>query len=342
MSLRPLTLLTYVTILSLAAGGNLVRTVAQQPARLQKAEKPAASHRLLLADSSKRRIAIIGEDGKTEWEYPIGPLHDLHMLDNGHVLFQTSWTELVELDPQTNSVVWSYDASRAGGNQGKKVEVHAFQRLDSGNTMIAESGTTRILEVDPQGNVVSELPLDVTQPHPHRDTRLVRQLSNGNYLVCHESDGIVREYSRTGEQVWEYQVPLFGKEPAQGHGVEAFGNQCFSALRLENGNTLIATGNGHGVIEVTPSKQIVWSLVQNELPGIQLAWVTTLQELPNGNLVIGNCHAGPDNPQIIEITRDKKVVWTFHDFDRFGNALTNTQVLSSNGQPVIAKLGSQR
>ena len=49
--------------------------------------------------------------------------------------------------------------------------------------------------------------------------------------------------------------------------------------------------------------------------------------LPNGNIVIGNCHAGPKNPQIIEVTRDKKVVWTFQDHKRFGNSTPNSQVL---------------
>ena len=91
--------------------------------------------------------------------------------------------------------------------------------------------------------------------------------------------------------------------------------------------TLISTGNGHAVIEVTPDKNIVWAVHQNDLPGITLAWVTTLQVLPNGNIVIGNCHAGPDNPQVIEVTRDKKVVWTFKDMKNFGNSTTNSQVL---------------
>jgi hypothetical protein len=35
---------------------------------------------------------------------------------------------------------------------------------------------------------------------------------------------------------------MFGRQPRGGHGVEAFGNQCFAALRLENGNTLLSTG----------------------------------------------------------------------------------------------------
>jgi hypothetical protein len=123
-------------------------------------------------------------------------------------------------------------------------------------------------------------------------------------------------------------------KPAGGHGVEAFGNQCFSAIRLPNGNTLIGTGNGHSLLEVTPAKQIIWSLHQNDLPGIQLAWVTSLQILPNGNILINNCHAGPNNPQLIEVNREKQIVWSFRDFDRFGDSLTNSQMLAMDGRDV--------
>ncbi len=304
------------------------------------AEQP--HHRIVTADSSQKRLTVIGENGQTEWEYAIGPLHDLHMLDSGNILLQTNWTRIVEVDPATDRVVWEYDSSQQNGNAGKKVEVHAFQRLSDGNTLIAESGVSRLIEVDSDGKLVVEIPLRVADPHPHRDTRLVRKLPNGNYLVCHEGDGVVREYTANGSTAWEFKVPLFGRQPLPGHGPEAFGNQCFAALRLSNGNTLISTGNGHSVLEVTPSKEIVWKLEQHDLPGIELAWVTTLQALPNGNLVIGNCHAGPANPQVIEIDRDKQIVWTFQDFERFGNALTNTQVLSTDGQLVRSTLGTQR
>lgn len=302
----------------------------------------AITHRILCADSSKARIAIVDEAGKTEWEKKIGPLHDLHMLATGNVLMQTSWTELMEVEPSTGKIVWQYNSAKANGNEGKKVEVHAFQRLDNGLTMIAESGPSRIIEVDAAGAIKHTVKLKVSKPHPHRDTRLVRKLPNGNYLVCHEGDGLVREYAPDGSTAWEYAVPLFDKQPADGHGVEAWGNQCYCALRLANGNTLISTGNGHAVIEVTPDKKIVWHLAQNDLPGIKLAWVTTLQVLPSGNVVLGNCHAGEANPQVIEVTRDKKVVWKFHDFDRFGDSFTNTQVLSVSGATLVSKLGSER
>jgi hypothetical protein len=55
--------------------------------------------------------------------------------------------------------------------------------------------------------------------------------------------------------------------------------------------------------------------------------VTTLQVRPNGNIIVGNCHAGPERPQLFEVTRDKKVVWTFKDFQTFGNSLAVGQVL---------------
>ncbi len=289
------------------------------------------TRKFIAADSSKSRVAIIDENGKTEWEHKIGGLHDLHVLPGGNVLLQTSWTEVAEINPASNEIVWRYDAMKRPENAGKRLEIHAFQRLATGSTMVAESGPGNIIEVDHDLKVVHAMKLMVRQPDAHRDTRLVRKLDNGNTLVCHEGDGLVREYDPTGKTVWEYAVPLFDRKPAGGHGVEAFGNQCFSAIRLPNGNTLIGTGNGHSVLEVTPAEQITWSLHQNDLPGIQLAWVTSLQVLPSGNILINNCHAGPNNPQLIEVNREKKVVWSFKDFDRFGDSLTNSQMLAVDG-----------
>jgi outer membrane protein assembly factor BamB len=280
--------------------------------------------RFIAADSSAGRIALIDEGGATEWEHPIGPLHDLQLLPDNHLLFQDSWTHLIEVDLKTGETVWEYDAAAAAA--GTEIEVHAFQRLDDGRTMIAESGAARIIEIGPDGSVIRTVPLEVEHPHVHHDTRLVR-VAGEHYLVCHENDGAVREYAADGAVVWSYEVPLFGREPRPGHGVEAYGNQCFAALRLESGNTLITTGNGHGVLEVAPDGEIVWQLSQRDLPEIELAWVTTIQVLRNGNLVIGNCHAGPENPQIIELSRDKQVVWSFRDFERFGNSLTNSWII---------------
>jgi len=313
---------------------NLVATFAVLLAVVSQAGFSLAAEptrRFIAADSSKSRVAIIDEAGKTEWEFKIGPLHDLHVLPGGNVLLQPSWTEVAEVDPKNDQVVWHYDAKQRPENEGKRLEIHAFQRLADGRTMVVESGPGNVIELDKDLHVVHSMALRVTRPDAHRDTRLVRKLKSGNYLVCHEGDGLVREYDPTGKTVWEYAVPLFDRKPAGGHGVEAFGNQCFSAIRLPNGNTLIGTGNGHSILEVTPAEQIIWSLHQNDLPGIQLAWVTSLQVLPGGNILINNCHAGPENPQLIEVNREKRIVWSFKDFDRFGDSLTNSQMLAVDG-----------
>ena len=279
-----------------------------------------------LCAAAAPRWAFGAPNGSLEWEMKIGPIHDAHVLPNGNILFQQGWQKVVEVT-RDKKTVWEYDSGKMNGNDGKRVEVHAFQRLDNGLTMIAESGPARIIEVDQKGNLRHEVKLKVNHPNPHSDTRLVRKIANGNYLVAHESDGTVREYNPDGKIIWEYEVPLFGKPRKPGHGPEAFGNSVFSAVRLANGNTLIGAGNGHSVLEVTPDKEIVWKVEQNDLPEITLAWVTRVERLANGNTLIGNCHAGPENPQIIEIAPDKKVVWTFKDFKNFGNSMPVQAVL---------------
>lgn len=292
-----------------------------------------AGHKVLAADHSKKRIAIIDEEGKLQWEHPVRQSHDLHLLPTGNVLFQTSWREIVEMTPD-KKIVWKYDSGKMNGNEGKRVEVHAFQRLDGGLTMIAESGPGRIIEVDGKGRIRREIKLKIDRSNAHSDTRLVRKTAAGTYLVSHENDTCVREYDSSGKVIWEYEIPLFGKKTRKGHGLDAFGNKVYSAIRLPNGNTLIGTGNGHSVLEVTPDKKIVWSVHQDELKGVQLAWVTMVARLPNGNTIIGNCHAGPDNPQIIEVTAKKEIVWTFKDFDLFGNALAASEILGISGNVI--------
>ena len=278
---------------------------------------PTPKRRILAADDSTRRLGIVRPDGTLEWEIPVTAIHDAEMLRNGNLLLQQGWTKIQEVT-RDKKVVWEYDAQKA--NPGKPVEVHAFQRVNNGLTMIVESGPARIIEVDSAGKIQHEIQLKVDHPNAHSDTRQVRKLPNMNYLVAHEADGRVREYNSKGDIVWQYDVPLFGKERKGGHGPEAFGNQVYSAIRLPNGNTLIGTGNGHSVLEVNREGQIVWKLEQNDIPGVTLAWVTRVEWIPNGNVRLVNCHAGPDNPQYLEVRRDKKLVWAWKDFTHFGNS----------------------
>src|SRR5215203_3866582 len=116
--------------------------------------------RILGADDSTRQLAIIAPDGSVEWSTSVGAIHDAAVLPNGNILYQQGWTRIVEVT-RDKKTVWEYDAAKKNGNEGKRVEVHAFQRLDDGLTMIAESGTRRIIEVDKEGNIQREVKLKV-------------------------------------------------------------------------------------------------------------------------------------------------------------------------------------
>lgn len=290
----------------------------------------AAQHRLVTQGNGK--LVIAEADGSFSWEMPWGGIHDVHVLENGNLMVQQGADKVVEIDRNSKQIVWTYDSKQQNAPDDKPVEVHAFQPLKDGLLMIAESGRGRIIEVDRTGKLVKQIALKLNHPHPHMDTRLARKLDDGSYLVCHEGDGFIRHYAADGNVIWEFEVPLFNQEKRDGHGPESFGNKAFGAVRLGNGNYLIATGNGHSVLEVTPAKEIAWKLEQNDLPGIKLAWVTTLEVLPNGHYVIGNCHAGPENPLLFEIDpKTKRVVWEFRQYEKLGNNVSNSQLLDVTG-----------
>jgi len=252
---------------------------------------------VIAGDYQKKILARVNADGQTVWSKKIGAIHDLHALPNGHTLYQSNFRNVLEADAE-GEIVWRYDAP-------ENVEIHAFQRLPDGSTLIAESGTRRLIEVAKDGAVQVEVPLTVDRPDKHRDTRLARKTKAGTYLVAHEKDETVREYQADGTVVWSYDV----------------GSKVYGVERLANGNTLIGTGDGHRVIEVNPAGEIVWELTSADLPGVELVWVTMATRRTNGNTVVVNCHAGPENPQILEVTPEKTIVWSFKDFARFGNSL---------------------
>ena len=286
-----------------------------------------AEDRLVLVSASygKDVVAICEANGEVIWRHDTpGPKkghaghHDVHLLKNGNILFHDSWTRTKEIRLD-KKVVWQYDSATRNGNKGKRVNVHAFARLNNGETVIVESAVGRIIHVDRKGKITKSVPLG---EGGRKNTRLMRILDNGNYLCCAERPGVVTEYDSKGKVVWEYLI----------------NTRVYGAIRLKNGNTLIASGSGNSVVEVTPDKKVVWDITK-KVPGtdITLGWMTMLQEFPNGNRVIGNCHAGDKNPQIFEITKDKKVVWQFDEWELVGNGLACWQILDAKQSAMVRK-----
>jgi hypothetical protein len=272
-------------------------------AQLVAADGPV-KHRLMFFEYgiAPNRFVELDADGKLTREFkPLSIAVIFQVLPNGNVLYAYGGkpTGVVEVNPQ-GETVWNYVSQCP--------QVLGSERLPNGNTLVAEQGPCQVVEVDPQGKVVHTTKLKTDQEGYHLQVRNVHKLDNGHLLAAHEGDGAIREYAADGTVVWEYT------------GVENTGE----ALRLPNGNTLIAGATQKRLIEVTPQKEIVWEFKASDAPELNLTWVSSLQILKNGHYLVGNFLRGQEGngAHAFEVTRDKKVVWTFTDHDRFKSLTT--------------------
>jgi hypothetical protein len=253
-------------------------------------------HPFVCTDYNQGKIFIVSAAGKVEWEYAAPDCkncNDVWMLPNGNLLFNTG--KGVKELTREKKVVFAYESTS---------EIYACQRLSDGNTFIGECSTGRLLHVAPDGKIVKEIKLlPEGKSGGHAYMRNARRLANGHYLVAHYGEQVVREYDADGKTVREIPAP----------------GGPHSVVRLPNGNTLIACGDtkgGQKVFEVDAAGKTVWQVLADELPGVSLKFMCGLQRLPNGNTVMSNWLGHKQlgqAPHIIEVTPDKKVVWTFAD-----------------------------
>jgi len=269
----------------------LAQTLGQEPATPP--IQTGKGHPFICTDYTQGKVFLVSKSGKVEWEYPAPDANDVWILSNGNFLFNTGHG--VKEVTRDKKVVFDYESSS---------EIYACQRLANGNTFIGECNAGRLLEVSPAGKIVKETRLlPEGKDGGHAYMRNARQLANGNYLVAHYGEDVVREYGPEGRVVREIPAP----------------GGPHSMVRLPNGNTLVSCADHPGgprVFEVDPQGKTVWQVREGDLPGISLKFMAGLQRLPNGNTVmcnwLGHGQFGKA-PHVIEVTPDKKVVWTFQD-----------------------------
>lgn len=268
----------------------------------------AITHRLMFFEYGKgpNRLLELAADGKIVWEHKPPSIAVLfEVLPNGNVLYAYGGKPTgVREVTREGKEVWNYVSSSP--------QVLGCQRLTNGNTLVGEQGPCQAVEVNQKGEVIRVTPLQTSHESYHLQVRNLHQLPNGNILAAHEGEGAVREVDPTGKVMWEYT------------GVENAGD----AQRLPNGNTLISCGTQKRVIEVTPDKKIAWEFNANDAPELNLTWVSSIQRLKNGNLIVGNFLRGQEGKgaHAFEVTRDKKVVWKWADHSSI-QSLTTVRVL---------------
>lgn len=138
----------------------------------------------------------------------------------------------------------------------------------SGNYLIAHMNLGKVIEYDPDWNVVWQ------STNASSVWQAVR-LANGNTLISGNQHAWVREVNPQDQIVWQ-----FGNEDLQGTGIELYGvHQC---ERLANGDTVMCNwvAGTRGLnktndwprtvqaIEVTSDKKVVWALREWKSPDL--------------------------------------------------------------------------
>lgn len=234
------------------------------------------------------RVLLLSAQGEVVWEHKAGNIHDAWLLPNGNVLFADgNVTEVT----RGHEVVWTYKPENQKGGGA-----YSCQRLPDGKTVVGENASGRVVEVDGEGKVVFAVQTRFESQNDHHHMRMARKLANGNYLVCHSGDNVVREYRPDGTTAWEKKTKAL----------------AFAAVRLPGGNTMVSSLDQ--VTEYDPEGREVWEFRKGDVPGVLIQNMTGIQVLPGGNLVAG-CYGAytkeGEGTGMFEVTRDKRLVWRY-------------------------------
>jgi len=191
----------------------------------------------------------------------------------------------------------------------------------SGNILIADQFNNRVIEIDPQGNIVYQFGKGPNDFSPasiigcndaQRVGRLTLMAGTGippkTVPNCADPNGCLDNrvilVDQKGRIRWQY-----GKFGVAGSGRNEL-NTPVQATRLPNGNVLITDQANERVIEVDAAKQIVWQYGTTGMTGAgpnQLSNPNSAQLLDNGHILI----ADENNNRAIEVKRNHSIVATF-------------------------------
>jgi outer membrane protein assembly factor BamB len=264
-------------------------------------------------------IVIVDENDEVEWQMNL-PASDAWMLESGNILAAIYPCKkfpkggVCEIVRESKELVWEY--------QGQQKEISSVQKIGDDEYLVAELGETpRAIVINRAGKIQSEMAFDCQKKNAHMQTRMLRLLPNGNYIAPHLLDFAVKEYEpATGKVVKVFATDDRGREKR---------DWPFTAIRLQDGNTVIGCTNGNRVIEVDPEGKIVWSVDNTDLGENLIDDACGVQRLPNDNTVITSYHAKGDKVKLTEVDRDKRIVWRF---DGLKSGFHHFQILTTNGE----------
>lgn len=257
-------------------------------------------------------IVFIMENNRIVWQHKAPESNDIWVLPNGNLLFSTG-KGVLEVTRQ-NDTVFHY---------ASESPIFACQRLKNGNTFIGECNTGRLLEVSPEGNIVSDiciLPEGISDG-TFAFMRNARKLDNGHYLVAHYGDECVKEYDRAGKVVWQVKIP----------------GGPHSVIRLPDGHTLVAVADktqNPRIVELDKQGKTVWEISNKDIPGKPLKFLGGMQYFPDGRLLFTNWvgHVNPEQRNhLFLVDREKNILCTVENREGI-QTMSSVFSLDENGK----------
>jgi len=286
--------------------------------------KGLAQHPMLYVGENCNRMFLV-KDGKIIWTYNTGKgpeFDDVWMLSNGNILF-SRMKYVAEITPD-KKVIWKYDFKVPKGVD--HTEAHAIQPIGLDRVMFVYNGLPPKLMVinvkTGKVEVEHELPkIEPADPNRiHGQFRRARVTAQGTYLIPFLNMNRVVEYDKDFKEIWSYNI-----------------SSPWAAIRLKNGNTLVTDEKEWLTREVNRKGETVWEFnCQTDLPA-EYQFTSAPQSctrLINGNTIFASRGKAGKGPQLIEVTKEKKIVWVLWDWKDIGDA-TALQVLDDPGIPEI-------
>lgn len=232
---------------------------------------------------------ILDKRSKTIWEYKNETLHhDFEILPNGNIAFLSYYSELppkgvnnktlfegkiwpdqiIEVSPKNNKIVWRWKTLdhfkikdlKPFSHRGDLFHTNSIDYIESfyktGKPALIVSARTisTVFILDKEsGKILWKSP-----PKLFRHQHDASFIGGSRILVFNNNDMIssVKEIDiETNDVLWEYNGGdhMFEK-------VQFYSSVISGAQRLSNGNTLITLGTRGFILEVTPEKNVVWSM----------------------------------------------------------------------------------
>jgi hypothetical protein len=158
---------------------------------------------------------------------------------------------VIEISRKRNEILWQYGATGVSGSASNQLDHPASaERRGNNNTLIADQGNNRVIEVNRRNLIVSQIDA-LTDGTALDGPSSACHLPGPRTLVADSLNNRVVAVDERNSNVFEYVTSARPGSVADPNPARA--------VRLKKGNTLISDQFNHQVIEIDPSGTIVFT-----------------------------------------------------------------------------------